>query len=109
MEAEMSRYHIKNADIQSLLDCTDKTVSNKISGTTEFSVREAIKIRDSFFLGIGWNTYSARTTGSGTVRRKAAFLCGNIGKRQGRGSPNLRSAGHPLLGGRAMFHLIVGF
>lgn len=51
MEAEMSRYHIKNADIQSLLDCTDKTVSNKISGTTEFSVREAIKIRDSFFPG----------------------------------------------------------
>lgn len=50
--AEMARYGVKVADIQELIACTDKTVRNKISGTTDFSVHEAIVIRDFFFPGM---------------------------------------------------------
>lgn len=52
LSAEMARYGVKNADIQKLLSCTDKTVRNKIDGVTEFSVAEALKIRDVFFPGL---------------------------------------------------------
>ena len=52
LSAEMARYGVKNADIQKLLSCTDKTVRHKIDGVTEFSVAEALKIRDVFFPGL---------------------------------------------------------
>lgn len=52
LSAEMARYGVSNIDIQNLLSCTDKTVRNKINGVTEFSVREAMKIRDVFFPGM---------------------------------------------------------
>ena len=52
LSAEMARYGVRNADIQNLLSCTDKTVRNKIDGVTEFSVAEALKIRDAFFPGL---------------------------------------------------------
>lgn len=52
LSAEMARYGVRNADIQDLLSCTDKTVRNKIDGVTEFSVAEALKIRDAFFPGM---------------------------------------------------------
>lgn len=47
--AEMARNGISNADIQKVLGCTDKTARNKTSGVTEFSVSEALKVRDAFF------------------------------------------------------------
>lgn len=50
--AEMARYGVKNSDIQDLLGCTEKTVRNKLNGVTEFSVAEALKIRDTFFSGL---------------------------------------------------------
>lgn len=49
LSAEMVRYGVSNTDIQALLSCSDKTVRNKLSGATEFSVDEATKIRDKFF------------------------------------------------------------
>ena len=52
LSAEMARFGVKNADIRALLDCTDKTVANKMDGVTKFSVDEAFKIRDTFFPGL---------------------------------------------------------
>lgn len=50
--AEMTRYGVSNSDLQSVLECSLKTVQNKVSGSTEFSVAEAMKIRDQFFPGL---------------------------------------------------------
>lgn len=52
LSAEMVRFGIGVSDLQKLLNCTDKTVRNKLSGTTEFSVKEAMNIRDTFFPGL---------------------------------------------------------
>ncbi len=52
LSAEMARYGVSNMDIQSLLGCSSKTVTNKLSDNTAFSVSEAIKIRDTFFPGL---------------------------------------------------------
>ena len=52
LSAEMARYGVSNNDIQTLLSCTDKTVRNKLNGVSEFSVGEALKIRDVFFPGL---------------------------------------------------------
>ena len=52
LAAEMARNGISNADLQSVLGCTDKTVRNKMAGATEFSVGEAMRIRDTFFPGL---------------------------------------------------------
>lgn len=49
--AEMVRYGVTNTDIQKVLGCSEKTVRNKLSGDTEFTVPEAIKIRNSYFQG----------------------------------------------------------
>lgn len=51
LSAEMVRFGVSVSDLQNFLNCTDKTVRNKLSGTTEFSVREALGIRDAFFPG----------------------------------------------------------
>lgn len=52
LSAEMARYGVSNMDIQALLGCSQKTVTNKLSDNTAFSVGEAIKIRDTFFPGL---------------------------------------------------------
>lgn len=52
LSAEMARFGVSNSDIQSLLSCSPKTVTNKLGDETEFSVGEAIKIRDEFFPGM---------------------------------------------------------
>lgn len=50
--AEMSRFGVSTTDIQNLIGCTDKTARNKINGISEFSVSEALEIRDKFFPGL---------------------------------------------------------
>lgn len=50
--AEMTRYGVSNNDIQTVLGCSLKTVQNKVSGATKFSVAEAMKIRDQLFPGL---------------------------------------------------------
>ncbi len=52
LSAEMARFGVTNSDIQSLLGCSGKTVTNKLTESTSFSVHEAIKIRDTFFPGL---------------------------------------------------------
>lgn len=52
LSAEMMRYGIKISDIQGLLGCSEKTVRNKISDVTAFSIDEATQIRDAFFPGM---------------------------------------------------------
>ena len=50
--AEMSRYGVKNKDLSTLLSVTERTITNKLSGETEFTVQEALSIRDAFFPGL---------------------------------------------------------
>lgn len=52
LSAEMARYGVTNSDIQGILACTGKTVWNKLNDVSEFSVGEAIRIRDAFFPGL---------------------------------------------------------
>ena len=52
LSAEMVRFGVGVSDLQSLLNCTDRTVKNKLAGITEFSVNEALNIRDTFFPGL---------------------------------------------------------
>ena len=49
--AEMARYGVSKYDIQKLLGCSEATVRNKLSGESEFTVPEALKIRNSYFIG----------------------------------------------------------
>lgn len=52
LSAEMARFGVSNSDIQTALACSSKTVANKLNEITDFSVSEAIKIRDTFFPGL---------------------------------------------------------
>ena len=52
LSAEMARFGVTNSDIRAVLSCSDKTVTNKLGDVTEFSISEAIKIRDTFFPGL---------------------------------------------------------
>ena len=51
LRAEMTRYGVSNLDIQQAISCSESTVKNKISGKTEFTFLECLKIRDVFFEG----------------------------------------------------------
>ena len=52
LSAEMARFGVSNADIQAVLSCSSKTVTNKLNEKTEFSITEAIRIRDVLFPGL---------------------------------------------------------
>lgn len=52
LSAEMARFGVSYADLMELLRCSQKTVSNKLNDTTEFSISEAMNIRDRFFPGL---------------------------------------------------------
>ena len=49
LSAEMRRYGVTNIDLQNAIGCSLKTVVNKLNETSEFSVSEALSIRDKFF------------------------------------------------------------
>ena len=49
LELEMKRYGVTNTDIQQLIDVSERTVRNKLSGETDFTYPEALKIRDTYF------------------------------------------------------------
>lgn len=49
LKAEMARFDVSNSDIQNVLGCSAKTVLNKLNGTTEFTMSEGFKVRDTFF------------------------------------------------------------
>ncbi len=52
LKSEMIKYGVTNVDIKNLLGCSDRTVTNKLSGETDFTIPEAIKIRNTFFPGL---------------------------------------------------------
>lgn len=52
LAAEMKRYQVRNIDIQTLLSCSEKTVTNKIAENSFFSINEAMAIRNRFFPGL---------------------------------------------------------
>lgn len=51
LRAEMERYGISVGDIQKLLECSEKTVRNKLNGETDFTLPEAFRIRNTYFPG----------------------------------------------------------
>lgn len=52
LQAEMKRFGVSVSEIQRILGCTEKTARNKISGASEFSIQEAIAIRNILFPGL---------------------------------------------------------
>lgn len=52
LEAEMARNSITINDIRNVLQCSEKTVRNKINGDTDFYFSECLKIRNAFFQGL---------------------------------------------------------
>ena len=51
INGEMKMHGVKNVDICRVIRKTEKTVRNKLNGTTDFSVVEAISIRNALFPG----------------------------------------------------------
>lgn len=49
---EMKRYGITRWDIIELLGCSEKTLKNKMDGTSGFSYKEVLTIRNAFFPGV---------------------------------------------------------
>ena len=47
--AEIAKKSIKKKDIACALDIDEKSLRNKIEGTTQFKANEMLKIRDTFF------------------------------------------------------------
>ena len=62
--AEMKRYGIRNKDLSQVLSLTDRTISNKLAGETEFTVKEALAVRDTFFPGLRISYLFAETDNS---------------------------------------------
>jgi len=60
LRAEMARYGVRPKDITKALDLSPKSVSNKMSCRTGFTLDEAIKIRDTFFPGMGMDDLFAK-------------------------------------------------
>lgn len=52
IEKEMRKFNVSIYDIKELLNCTEKTVRNKLNGTTDFTFSEVKKIRDNLFPGM---------------------------------------------------------
>ncbi|MGN0517456.1 MAG: XRE family transcriptional regulator [Acutalibacteraceae bacterium] len=49
LKAEMARKGIKKRDIQNLLGCSYRTVTNKLDGKSDFTLLEAVKIKNYYF------------------------------------------------------------
>ena len=52
LKAEMVRRGLGISDLQHVLGCSEKTVRNKLNGVTEFTIREAIEVRNRYFDGL---------------------------------------------------------
>lgn len=50
--AEMARYGVRISDIQNLLNCSERTVRNKLNNERDFTIPEALKIRNTLFPGM---------------------------------------------------------
>lgn len=52
IENEMPRFNVTYFDIQRVLDCSEKTVRNKLNGVTDFTYSEVKRLRDELFPGM---------------------------------------------------------
>lgn len=48
----IQQFLMKLTDLKNLLGCSDRTVTNKLTGETDFTIPEALKIRETFFPGL---------------------------------------------------------
>lgn len=49
LKAEIARFDIKISDLQRVLNCSERTVRNKLNGSSALTYPEAKKIKDAFF------------------------------------------------------------
>ena len=49
LEQAMKRFGVTVYDLQETMNCSEKTVRNKMNGITDFSYSEVKKIRDNLF------------------------------------------------------------
>lgn len=52
IENKMPRFNVTYFDIQRVLDCSEKTVRNKLNGVTDFTYGEVKRLRDELFPGM---------------------------------------------------------
>lgn len=52
LEQAMKRFGVTVYDLQETMNCSEKTVRNKMNGITDFSYSEVKKIRDNLFPGM---------------------------------------------------------
>lgn len=52
IEKLLPQWNVTLYDIQNLLKCSERTVRNKLSGTTDFTYSEVKSIRDNLFPGM---------------------------------------------------------
>lgn len=52
LKAEMARYGVSTNDIHTAIDKTARATTEKIAGRAPFTIQEALKIRDTFFIGM---------------------------------------------------------
>lgn len=52
LQAEMKRFGVTVFDVKNVLGCSEKTARNKIVGNSEFTICEAMRIRDTLFPGL---------------------------------------------------------
>lgn len=49
LKSAMAAKHISTVAIAGVLGCTEKTVYNKLNGNTEFTLREALALKNEIF------------------------------------------------------------
>ena len=49
LKAEMLRHQISQKDMQEFLGCSESTLRKKLNGYSQFTMREAVAIRNKFF------------------------------------------------------------
>lgn len=52
LKAEMARYGVSSADIAKAIEKAERSVRDKIKGVYDFTLPEAILVRDKFFPGM---------------------------------------------------------
>lgn len=52
LRGEMTRHGVRLSMVQNLLGVTEKTARDRVNGKSDFSVTEALKVRDAFFPGM---------------------------------------------------------
>ena len=62
LKYRMNQENVTRADLQKLLDVSEKTIRNKISGATDFTWGEVRKIRNTYFPNDDFETLFEQST-----------------------------------------------